>query len=243
MYDPQLARFHSIDRLAAKFAYMTPYQYCSNNPISKIEIDGLEGIWFHKTLHNNSGWNKVQKVAFNTTSHKNFEKQVKSQTKFDVVYYKVDGEASANGYVNSAKSFEEYNSMKYDMDFGVKRLDQSGNGFLLKNFDDKKIEKLFAGDKGVVFIGINENRLNPENATELSNSAATVLHEEGAHSDNIIAGQETTNADGHLEYYNNKEGDWSPDPDEVRTDPKYNGSQAKQDITETDINAKEEYDQ
>ena len=42
-YDPQICRFHSIDRLAEQFEYMTPYQFCSNDPISKIEIDGLEG--------------------------------------------------------------------------------------------------------------------------------------------------------------------------------------------------------
>ena len=43
-YDPQIARFHSIDRLAEKFAYMSPYQFCSNSPIWMKELDGLEGI-------------------------------------------------------------------------------------------------------------------------------------------------------------------------------------------------------
>jgi len=43
-YDATSCRFWSIDRLAEKFAYMTPYQYASNNPISMIEIDGLEGL-------------------------------------------------------------------------------------------------------------------------------------------------------------------------------------------------------
>jgi len=42
-YDPQICRFFTQDRLAEKFVYMTPYQFCSNDPISKIEIDGLEG--------------------------------------------------------------------------------------------------------------------------------------------------------------------------------------------------------
>lgn len=43
-YDPQIGRFHSIDRLAEKFSYMTPYQYASNNPVTLIELDGLEGV-------------------------------------------------------------------------------------------------------------------------------------------------------------------------------------------------------
>lgn len=43
-YDMQLGRFFNQDRLADKFAYMSPYQFCSNNPIWLREIDGLEGV-------------------------------------------------------------------------------------------------------------------------------------------------------------------------------------------------------
>jgi RHS repeat-associated protein len=43
-YDPQIGRFFTQDRLAEKFAYMSPYQFCSNNPIWLKELDGLEGI-------------------------------------------------------------------------------------------------------------------------------------------------------------------------------------------------------
>ena len=43
-YDMQLGVFHNQDRLADKFAYMSPYQFCSNNPIWLRELDGLEGV-------------------------------------------------------------------------------------------------------------------------------------------------------------------------------------------------------
>ena len=43
-YDPATARFFGVDRLAEKFVYLTDYQFASNNPTSKIELDGLEGI-------------------------------------------------------------------------------------------------------------------------------------------------------------------------------------------------------
>jgi RHS repeat-associated protein len=46
-YDPATARFFGVDRLAEKFVYMTDYQFASNNPTSKIELDGLEGISTH----------------------------------------------------------------------------------------------------------------------------------------------------------------------------------------------------
>lgn len=43
-YDMQIGRFFNQDRLADKFVYMSPYQFCSNNPIWLREIDGLEGV-------------------------------------------------------------------------------------------------------------------------------------------------------------------------------------------------------
>jgi RHS repeat-associated protein len=48
-YDVQLGVFHNQDRLADKFAYMSPYQFCSNNPIWLREIDGLEGVKYTET--------------------------------------------------------------------------------------------------------------------------------------------------------------------------------------------------
>jgi len=44
MYDPQIGRFFRVDPLAEKFYYLTPYQYASNNPVTNIDLDGLEGI-------------------------------------------------------------------------------------------------------------------------------------------------------------------------------------------------------
>jgi RHS repeat-associated protein len=42
--DPALGRFFGVDPIAESFYYMTPYQFASNNPIWKIELEGLEGI-------------------------------------------------------------------------------------------------------------------------------------------------------------------------------------------------------
>ena len=42
IYNPQIAKFFSVDPLTCTFAMLTPYQYASNTPISAIDIDGLE---------------------------------------------------------------------------------------------------------------------------------------------------------------------------------------------------------
>jgi RHS repeat-associated protein len=45
-YDQQIGRFFRVDPLTEKFYYLSPYQYCSNNPISNVDLDGAEGLDF-----------------------------------------------------------------------------------------------------------------------------------------------------------------------------------------------------
>lgn len=42
-YDPQIGRFTQLDPLTHSYPYLTPYQYASCDPITNIDIDGLEG--------------------------------------------------------------------------------------------------------------------------------------------------------------------------------------------------------
>ena len=42
-YDPQIGRFPQLDPLTDDYPLLTPYQYASCDPITNIDIDGLEG--------------------------------------------------------------------------------------------------------------------------------------------------------------------------------------------------------
>jgi len=42
-FDPQIGRFPQLDPLTDKYPMLTPYQYASDDPITNIDVDGLEG--------------------------------------------------------------------------------------------------------------------------------------------------------------------------------------------------------
>lgn len=43
IYDSRLGKFLSVDPIAKTYPMLTPYQFASNNPIEKVDLDGLEG--------------------------------------------------------------------------------------------------------------------------------------------------------------------------------------------------------
>ncbi len=43
-YDAQIGRFTQLDPLTHDYHFLTPYQYASNDPITNIDLDGLEGV-------------------------------------------------------------------------------------------------------------------------------------------------------------------------------------------------------
>ena len=46
-YDAQVGRFHSVDPIIEKFPHLTPFNYASNNPVSNIDLWGLQGMNFN----------------------------------------------------------------------------------------------------------------------------------------------------------------------------------------------------
>ena len=44
-YDAALGRWHVVDPLAEKYYNVSPYAYCGNNPMNRIDLNGMEMDW------------------------------------------------------------------------------------------------------------------------------------------------------------------------------------------------------
>ncbi len=55
-YDPTIARFNSIDRLAMDYPYKSPYDYAENRPINCIDLDGLEAVPIAAAIFEAATW-------------------------------------------------------------------------------------------------------------------------------------------------------------------------------------------
>ena len=47
IYNPQIAKFLSVDPLSCNFPFYTPYQFVGIKPVAAIDLDGLEELIFH----------------------------------------------------------------------------------------------------------------------------------------------------------------------------------------------------
>jgi hypothetical protein len=52
MYDPKIGRFLSIDPNASKREWLTPFNFCQNNPVMRIDPNGaLDEPWYKQALN------------------------------------------------------------------------------------------------------------------------------------------------------------------------------------------------
>ncbi len=64
--DPALGRFFGSDPIAEDYYYQTNYQFASNNPIWKVELEGLEGVTTNDgtDLTDFDGWTRIENDQF-----------------------------------------------------------------------------------------------------------------------------------------------------------------------------------
>lgn len=67
-YNAELSsRFLTIDPLAEKYYSISPYSFCSNNPINRIDPDGRADFWLNGKVIGNNGVDDNRVYVIKTT--------------------------------------------------------------------------------------------------------------------------------------------------------------------------------
>jgi RHS repeat-associated protein len=119
-YDMQIGRFFNQDRLADKFAYMTPYQFCSNNPIWLKELDGLEGVKYTDVDANGNQRTVVEKNVVVLTQPLREIPDGASQNQIDKINRQNEQTKKDNA--------ERVESVKEELDLKYNHSSSDGNG-------------------------------------------------------------------------------------------------------------------
>ncbi|UCH14968.1 MAG: RHS repeat-associated core domain-containing protein [Bacteroidales bacterium] len=111
MYDPQICSFISVDLLAEKYASISPYSYCANNPIIYIDPDGQRIVLAGNSEFQAEVWKYMVSLAMNSeTGYEQLKSAIESD-KTLVIYAGNDNEVrwGSNGDATSGK--EAYSTL------------------------------------------------------------------------------------------------------------------------------------
>ena len=84
-YDPRIGRFWSVDPLAPKFVWNSPYAFAANSPIAFMELEGAETYDPTANLWNSAGMNTVEARKIEEKTVDNMQQAGKVGTKVLVV--------------------------------------------------------------------------------------------------------------------------------------------------------------
>ena len=85
IYNPQIAKFLSVDPLTKSYPMLTPYQFASNTPIQAIDLDGLEA-----KIVVNSQYNSRRVAMLFNGGKTNVERNLNRQKALVIGWYSVD---------------------------------------------------------------------------------------------------------------------------------------------------------
>jgi RHS repeat-associated protein len=94
--DTRLSRRPSPDPLADKYADISPYSYCFNNPVSVLDIDGKEGIVISGQPGDHKG--REHFLANGLDRAKQLSKQFKKENKGEKVTWFIYNSGGAGGF-------------------------------------------------------------------------------------------------------------------------------------------------
>ncbi|KPH14111.1 hypothetical protein [Chryseobacterium sp. ERMR1:04] len=208
-----MGSFFNIDPLSEKYAYQSHYNFSEDCVINSRELEGLEKVFFQNVLFKDERFQKAYQAERQTTGGKEFSNTLSSQNKINVLYTNFSN-TNATGIAPLINNKKEFSDISKDFKIGVSA----------KEYD--KISE--NGSKKIQLIGVSFG----DKKTPAFDVAATLNHEEVAHSTEVIKkNEEQSNASGHKSYYGEYR-ETSPEDKAVLTDKKYEGTKANINLKE-----------
>ena len=139
-YSSDLSIWLSVDPMSDKYASLSPYVYCANNPVKLVDPNGEEIDWVERTIYG-------RKEIY-------YDRDVKSQSDVDRIYgsnsgvrHLTDGTKVGNG------QYTVYNDNKANK-YGVVK---DANGNIVRNH-----KNIIYGRGFVLFAGVTDESLDPK---------------------------------------------------------------------------------
>ncbi len=144
IYDGRIGKFLSVDPLAKKYPYWTPYQFAGNMPIKYIDLDGLEPANNPKDPANQDGRNPTKTINYifeKSGGQKNYEKNFTNYLKgtFDASATTTAGVSDKPGYTSDSKGGADKGNLWVN-NTGVFKADD------YQNFDTRDFSNFLLGN-------------------------------------------------------------------------------------------------
>ena len=212
-HQPDIGRFFSIDPLAVKYVYNSPYSFSENHVVAHVEFEGLEKVSIQQSLNNNYRFYNAYNIQRKTSGGKAFARRVARQSKVNVFYFAFN--SYEEGATIKIKTIEEFRKLKE-------------NDETFRGLNEKEVE-MAMGDKELILVGVDTDLL--EENDNGSDAAMALNHEEIAHGKDILNGNKR-DVYGDHEYYYGYRTYYSPDNDDVMSKERYKGTTAKKQFDE-----------
>ena len=215
-YDPAVGRFTGVDPLAEKFPHVNVFNYAENEPIANIDLWGLQKVFFAKALQHNQTFRTAYDINRETSIGKAFDKTLKGQNKFDVMY-------TVNKTILGLH--EDLNKDNYK-----ERL-KGDLGAYLNNNEEGEIENYFKSndEKSLMIIGVFYDDCKDDCSGEGIGKTASTLNHEEYHGLQSLNNKSTSNSQEHFTYFGVKTED-TPSDAEVMNNKIYNNTTANEQL-------------
>ena len=214
-YDPAVARFIGVDRLASKYPHYTPYQFAGNKVPNAIDLDGLEEV-YHWELQRVKypGFAKTLQLAYDSQlfgeTVKNFQngnKGVDMYVMAEPYLGDTNGETtffenSKDDRTNDKGLLSSIAARSYAIELN-KSYDQSESPKDSKEFLNYINEKSVSKGHSVVLIKLNMGRFSKADLDKvfLNKTTFTMIHEMEFHGVPMKSGKKGDGNEQHQKAY------------------------------------------